>query len=283
MGEKTGASVIGRVFGVVKGIGLFVLKAIYLFPLLAFGLWLIHHVYISGFDMGRFSSAGSQNPDDAMSRMILKQNDTVPRDHFHMTDAYIEEKSPNLPVCVDCHGTYAHGKEKRVRAMYNMHAGYIACAVCHVRKDGGDAEGGGFLHNETIEFSWVNLETGDFETSVVGAYGKYDAMIYPTTLSAQGERRIVKPIKLEDAQEFLMRWPERTPEEVAEARNKLHASISKEAVACSDCHKENGYLDFLKLGFPRQRVDDLVSNEFVGMIDKYKTFYLPSVIDFSGE
>jgi len=283
MGEKAGASIIGWIFSAAKGGGSFFLKFLYLLPLIVFGLWLISHVYISGFDLSEFSSVGSENQDDTMSKMILQQNDMVPRDHFHMTDTYIEEKSPNLPVCADCHGTYAHGKEKKLRAIYNMHAGYLACTVCHVRKDGGDAEGGALLKNEKVAFLWMDRETGDFKTSVNGAYGKYTAMIYPTILSAQGKRRIVTPIEPEAAQEFLRMWPERTPDEFDAARKKLHETISKEAVSCSDCHKKDGYLDFLKLGFPKQRVDDLVSNEFVGMIDKYQTFYLPSVIDFNGE
>lgn len=283
MGEQAGASIIGKAFSVVKGIGLFFLKMIYLAPFFVFGLWLIGHVYISGFDLSKYASVSGGETEDVMFQAILQKKDAIPWDHFHMTDTYVEEKDPNQPICVLCHGVYAHGKDKKVRAMYNMHSGHLACAVCHVRKDGSDTEGGELLNKETIEFLWVNRESGDFKPSVDGAYGKYAAMIYPTTLTAQGERRIVAPIGPGAAQEFLEMWPVRTPDEITEARNKLHESISKEAVSCSDCHKKNGYLDFQKLGFPQRRVDDLVSSEFVGMIDKYQTFYLPSVIDFSGE
>ena len=49
-----------------------------------------------------------------------------------------------------------------------------------------------------------------------------------------------------------------------------------------DCHKKDGYLDFAKLGYPRNRVDHLASSEVASMIEKYETFYLPAVIDFSG-
>jgi hypothetical protein len=49
-----------------------------------------------------------------------------------------------------------------------------------------------------------------------------------------------------------------------------------------DCHKKDGYLDFSKLGYPRNRVDHLSSTEVASMIQKYETFYLPEVIDFSG-
>jgi len=48
-----------------------------------------------------------------------------------------------------------------------------------------------------------------------------------------------------------------------------------------DCHKKDGYLNFVKLGFPKNRVDHLVSTEVASMITNYETFYLPEVIDFS--
>ena len=43
---------------------------------------------------------------------------------------------------------------------------------------------------------------------------------------------------------------------------------------------KNGYLDFIALGFPPQWVAHLNSSEVVGLIDKYKTFYMPAEIDF---
>jgi hypothetical protein len=64
---------------------------------------------------------------------------------------------------------------------------------------------------------------------------------------------------------------------------KLHEHISDKPVFCSDCHKKDGYLDFKELGFPKQRIDHLNSTEIVGMIEKYKKFYLPSQIDFGIE
>jgi hypothetical protein len=54
-------------------------------------------------------------------------------------------------------------------------------------------------------------------------------------------------------------------------------------VFCSDCHKKDGYLDFRDLGFAQTRIDHLNSTEIVGMIEKYKKFYLPSQIDFGLE
>jgi len=40
---------------------------------------------------------------------------------------------------------------------------------------------------------------------------------------------------------------------------------------------------FKELGFSKQRIDHLDSTEIVGMIEKYKKFYLPSQIDFGIE
>ena len=73
------------------------------------------------------------------------------------------------------------------------------------------------------------------------------------------------------------------PDQSAQAKIKLHEHISSKPVFCSDCHQKDGYLDYAKLGFPTQRINHLNSTEVVGMIEKYKTFYLPSEIDFGVE
>jgi hypothetical protein len=46
---------------------------------------------------------------------------------------------------------------------------------------------------------------------------------------------------------------------------------------------KDGYLNFIELGFPLKRVNHLNSTEVVGLIEKYKTSYLPSEIDFGAE
>jgi cytochrome c553 len=264
----------------IKRIALFCLKGIYLAPIFAFGIWLISIVYLQGHEFKSPTSREKAKKDVGGFNILMPKQETVPRDHFHMIDQYVETQRDNQPVCVTCHGSYAHGKEKRVRAILNMHDGYIACAVCHARQGDGHGDGKGAGAGKEMDFLWVDRETGEFKPAIKGEYGKYPARIFPIAYSAQGAGRIFTPITAEAAQAFLDRLPGLTPDQAKQARAALHDALSKEAVSCADCHKKDGYLDFKALGFPQQRIDHLISTEFVGMIEKYKTFHLPSVIDF---
>lgn len=268
---------------IIRKIFLTLLKLLYVIPFFVFGFWLVCVVYFPGFDLNAsISLLEVQKTPETVAVVGVQKKEGVPRDHFHMVDDYIEAEDTRASICVLCHGEYAHGKDEKLRALLNLHDGLMDCTVCHVRKgqtDTGDASGG----SPDFEFMWVDRSTGEFKNTVEGEYGKYPAKIFPVLRSEDGNRQVPRPISEEAARHFLDSRSGLSTEELEEARKKLHAGISKEAVACSDCHKQNGYLDFPKLGFPQRRVDNLVSSEVVGMIDKYKTFYLPSVIDFSGE
>lgn len=269
--------------GRVKRIVGFFLKVIYLTPFVVFGLWLISIVYFQGFEFKKPFSGRNEKKDDEIFKIFVHKQETVPRDHFHMVDPHVEIPKENQAVCVICHGSYTHSKEKKTRAILNMHEGFISCYVCHSRQEDGHGGVKTTQSGTRIKFLWVDSETGEFKNAVEGEYGKYPAQIFPIEYSGQGADHIFTPIKPEAAQAFLKLLPGLTSDQVASAKAKLHNPISKEPVSCADCHKKEGYLDFKSLGFPQQRIDHLTSTEFVGMFEKYETFYLPSVIDFRGD
>jgi hypothetical protein len=285
MDEKIGNSFFSNSLNRIKQVGLFLLKLIYIVPIFAFGLWLISLVYLQGFDLKTSISLSrySKDKDEYVYKIIRKKDEPIPREHFHMLDEYVERQEPNPPICFLCHGVYPHGKEKKVRALLNMHTGFIACPVCHARKDEVDEKDGVRARNKIVDFLWVDRETGEFNNTMEGEYGKYPGKIYPITSAEYGAKGIFTPITPEAVQQFLKLKPELKSKEFDEAKAKLHEPLSKKPVFCSDCHQKEGYLDFRKLGFPKRRVEHLISSEIVGMIDKYKTFYLPSVIDFRGD
>lgn len=285
MNRKKGTSIFAAAVSLLKRIALFLIKALYILPLAVFGLWLLSVVYFPGFDLNAsFSLSKYAKKTEAPQQVTGLKKPGIPREHFHKIDAYVDRPDPKAQICTQCHGTYAHGKEKKVRAFLNMHQDFIACTVCHVRKEDGQEGPGLIAENERIGFLWVDRQTGEFQSRVEGEYGKYPARIFSVIYDPQGRKRLPTPITAAAARQFLELRPKlKTKEQLEEARGKLHKAITKKPISCSDCHKQDGYLDFLELGFPRQRVDHLVSTEFVGMIDKYKTFHLPSVIDFRGE
>jgi hypothetical protein len=269
--RSTAGSFAERTVRGLMAFPMFLLKAVYILPFLLFGLWLLQLLYFPQFDVKNLFAVTSEKIE---SKTPLQPDDSVPRGHFHMIDAFISQPEIKPPFCLRCHGTYPHSKEKKVRAMLNSHTGFIACSVCHARKEPGD---------KTISFVWIDHETGEIVAKAEGEYGKYSAKIFPVQITPQGQKRIFRPIDDQAAQQYILFKDEYSPDQVAIAKKKLHEHLSAKPVFCSDCHQKEGYLDFSKLNFPLNRVNHLNSSEVVGMIEKYKTFYLPSEIDFGQE
>lgn len=251
-------------------IGVFLVKAVFVLPLFVFGLWLIQTLYFPEVRAGKPEAPSQIVDDDLFFRKIGLQKEPVARGHFHMIDALIFQPGPYEPVCRTCHGTYAHSKEKKIRSLLNSHEGFLACTVCHVRKEPAD---------KTVFFTWVDRQTGVATMGVEGKYGQFPAQIFPKKIFASGQEAIIRPISEESAEAFLKNRDKLTPDQVAQAREKLHEHISEKPVVCLECHKSGGYLDFAELGFAKNRVDHLTSSEVASMIQKYETFYLPEVLD----
>jgi hypothetical protein len=259
----------GRAAHRLKMYSFFILKVVYVMPVILFSLWLLQLLYAPDVDL---THVFENRADQKQVHTALVQDEAVHREHFHMIDEYISQPAPNPPICLRCHGTYPHNKGEKIRSFLNFHTGFIACSVCHVRKKQEDKD---------IFFSWVDDKTRELRIKVFGEYGKYAAKIFSVQVNHKGLKEIFKPVDDSTIQQYLLLKDKASPDQVAAAKAKLHERLSKKPVSCADCHQKNGYLDFIELGFPLTRVNHLNSSEIVGMIEKYNIFYLPEVIDFS--
>ena len=265
---------MSTVGNVIKKFHAFVFKFFMILIFCLFGLWLLQMVYFPEFEIKKAAVAAPPSEEEDLFGHILKHKEAVPQSHFHMVDEYIDQPEPYQPVCMTCHGAYPHSKEKKVRSLLNGHTGFVACSVCHARKDS---------IKEGIDFAWVDRKSGKITTQFEGAYGKYSAKIYPIISGVGGSKEIFRPVDDKDAQKFIDLKAKFSPDQIAEAKIKLHGHVTDKPVFCNDCHKKEGYFDFANLGFPRQRIDHLNSTEVVGLIAKYEKFYFPSAIDFGVE
>ena len=250
---------------------IFLIKTIFALPLLIFGIWLLQILYAPGLLAKKPAAQIQVVEQDGIIRKKYQGDDPLARGHFHMVDETMTQPEPYQPICLSCHGTFPHSKEKKVRSLLNLHTGFMACAVCHFRKDPAD---------KTFTFIWVDRAIGLMSSAVEGGYGKYPAKIFPMRTTAEGREAVIRPVSEKSAREFIKLKEKYSPDQIAQAKSKLHEQISKKPVSCVDCHKKDGYLNFANLGFPRNRVNYLASSEVAGMIEKYETFYLPEVIDF---
>jgi hypothetical protein len=195
-----------------------------------------------------------------------------------------QDKASN---CVRCHGNVPHDKSKEVRSFLNMHAFYTACETCHVRPEKSDAE---------VVFRWYDKETGELtvnpsvlveieqayahpEETSYPTYGNYGAKIAPGVI----EDDMFSFLRSEKDNVFIERYIKEqdllSQQQKSQMKKVIHKEINKKPIECNQCHQEKDpYIPFAKLGYPPRRVDELTNTSVVGMIDKYKEFYIPNFL-----
>jgi hypothetical protein len=255
-----------------KHLATFLLKFVIGVPLLVFSFWLLKLVYFPEFGFTALMEEPHLQQEHQVFQNILQSEEVVPKNHFHLVDHYItDQPEPYRPLCYLCHGNYPHSKGKEVRSLLNMHSGFMACSVCHVRQHPTE---------EKYYFVWVDRQTGRISMGVEGGFGRYPAKIFPMLENARGEKKIFRPVSEQAAEEFIRLKTQFTPDQMAQAKRKLHQRLAEKPVFCSECHKKDGYFNFAQLNYPKNRINYLSSNEIARMIEHYKTFYIPEVIDF---
>ena len=206
---------------------------------------------------------------------------------FHHIGFTIEPDAPS--TCIRCHGNAPHAESKKARAFLNMHTFYLACETCHSQPEAGAAP---------WTFHWYDKKTGKAVTNPreirqiedsyrrerkrgheFPAYGDYGAKISPEA-NAGGVPTLLHDAKdMAFANRYLQEREHIGPEEKKQRLGVAHQKISKEAVRCQSCHREdNPYIPFASLGYPPTRLRELANNPVVSMVQKYEQFYIPNFL-----
>lgn len=200
---------------------------------------------------------------------------------LHLKEQSYIKKMEDPTSCRVCHPLYPHSADEHVRALLNMHTGFMYCETCHIKRDSFGA----------LTYDWKSSETVDF----VGEY--YGTRFYPQTVtnkhldhylariivlnSVNGEKR--SRVNIWDADKAKQYQQEESGMSVAEKKKQLgyfHKDIAKKeiSVACEECHSDNSILDFKELGFSDLKARELIDINLKGLVSKYKTFYLPQML-----
>ncbi len=189
--------------------------------------------------------------------------------HFHVSDQPIFTNEETAPMCLRCHGNFCHNKSAEFRSYYNMHTFFLACETCHLRKAPGDA----------IMFQWFDDQTGAVVKELKGKEGNYGAKIVPVKEGAVGAERLDKFPEETLALDFLKNKDTYTAEQKEKIKQQLMKHISKQPIICEECHCKNGYLNYISLGYSSARSSDLSRIEIVRMIQEYKAFRFPIMLE----
>lgn len=191
--------------------------------------------------------------------------------------------------CIRCHGTVPHDKSKEVRSFLNMHAFYLACETCHIQPKKGKPD---------WQFKWLDKETGqvvsnpqklvNIDISHRGengkqdkyvSYGNYGAKIAPGYMENGQFRFISTEKEMEAVLNYIEKQDMLGTAQQSQMKKVIHRKVNNKPLKCTSCHKEKGaYLPFATLGYPPRRLEELTSTSVVGMIEKYKKFWIPSFL-----
>lgn len=202
--------------------------------------------------------------------------------HFHNEPVEDLINLGQKTVCVSCHGDFPHSKEPMIRTLMNMHTQFIGCMTCH-----NDSEK---IEQESLSFSWLNFSsievTGqpygidvDANTGYLLETDDYYSKIVAYSNTENGKQLLEIPASDPKAQEFLAIKDQLSDADQEAVKNLFHKSASPQGRECSLCHTEekDSYLPYRELGFSEQRISDLTNLNIIGIVEKYKKFYLPNL------
>jgi len=208
---------------------------------------------------------------------------------FHHVGFQIQQDSASM--CVKCHGNVAHNESKELRSFLNMHAFYLACETCHATPDEGAPD---------WQFRWYDKDTGDLVTNPPAlseieeiythedahsypTYGNYGAKIVPGVDEGNQFRLLHGAKEMLFVEKFIAEQERLQPEQKSQMKTVIHRKVANEPVECDGCHtRENQYFSFAELGYPPTRERELTNTAVVGMIRKYKEFYITSFLSPGG-
>lgn len=114
-------------------------------------------------------------------------------------------------------------------------------------------------------------------------YGNYGAKVAPSIKKGDEYNLLHGPKEMAFVERFLSEQERLIPEQKSQMKQVIHRKVSKEPVQCKSCHQETDYyMPFDKLGYPPTRMRELTNTAVVGMIKRYKEFYIPNFLEPGG-
>jgi hypothetical protein len=182
--------------------------------------------------------------------------------------------------CRACHALYPHSQNHLVRALLNMHTGFMTCEVCHLKNDG----------LGRIAYDWKQPDHVEFSNRPYGSLYDPDRGLIMTTgglisrlavyVWEQGEKTLRMHSQDTDrANRFLLEEKGLNNGEKKSRLKYFHRDISRKeiSVACKECHRHQGMLDFDRLGFDEKKSKYLMSLDLAGLVSRYGVFYFPDL------
>ena len=210
-----------------------------------------------------------------------EQVKTVSLKSFHKPEQSFITRLDDETSCRVCHPLYPHSENKWVRALLNMHTGFMLCDVCHIKKE----------NFPELSYDWKETENADFSGEPFGTFynpktktahkGEHYISRIAIFVKNNGQKQlIINSGDTRQANEYLHKEKTLTADQKAKSLDYFHRNIAKKeiSVACDECHSAHSILDFKKLGFNEIQTNHIVTLDIKGLVTKYKAFYFPELL-----
>jgi hypothetical protein len=231
---------------------------------------------------GYFDLFRPAQPPGLLSR--LSEGRTAERlRHFHNLPAEDITTLGAKNVCFTCHGDFPHSKEPMIRTLLNMHTQFIGCLTCHAddRK----------IPESALKLRWLNYSgitvTGkpfgtqvDPDSGYLRATDDVYSKIVPYA-QVEGQEKLLE-ITLDDpeAKEFVKIKDKLSDHDREGVKKTFHRLVSPKGRFCTRCHTDeaHSYIPFRELEFSERRIRDVTNLNIIGLVQKYKNFYMPTLL-----
>lgn len=232
--------------------------------------------------------AGLFAQDEVKADLLYKTNQAKVKEsqrHFHNTTDVDKVNLGKKAVCFQCHSDYPHSKLKMVRTLLNMHTQFLGCMTCHV-----DSR---IIAEENYQFGWLNysgikvsgehfgtrndpktghlIETDDLYSKIV---------IYDSNEFGDSGLLEITEENL-DVKQFIEMKSSLSDIDQYATKKRFHKLVMHKGRFCSRCHidVDKSYIPFKALGFSESRIRDITNLNIVGIVEKYRNFYMPNLFD----
>ncbi len=273
-----GISGMRREHPVISFITTFILAAIIISLLLELTVVLSEH-------LGLFRTE-DEKPE--ILKNIKYQRYSESQRHFHNVPDENRVDMGKKVVCFQCHGDYPHSKKPMIRTLLNMHTQFLGCMTCHI-----DPEK---ISEKNYAFRWLNysgikVKGPHFGTSINPQTGQlietddFYSKIVVYSRESTREKLLEMTEEHSDTKDFLRLKNTLTDDEKQAMKKSFHLLIMPKGRFCSRCHTEENksYLPFRSLGFSDQRIESVTNLNIVGIVEKYRKFYMPDLFNHSSE
>lgn len=260
-------------------------------PVIAFvtafflGAIIISLLLVLSIVMGEHFGLFKQEPErPELLKKIKYQRYTESQRHFHNIPAINKVDLGKKPVCFQCHGDYPHSKKRMIRTLLNMHTQFIGCMTCHIDPRKKPEEDYTF---HWLNYSGIDVQGAPFGTDINPETGQlidtddvYSKIIVYS--KDNGEEELLEITEDNpDVKDFLQIKDNLSDEDKESVKKRFHALVMAKGRFCTRCHsdEEKSYLPFRSLGFSEQRIKSVTNLNIVGIVEKYREFYMPNLFN----